>query len=256
MPILVCFILNLVFIGTAVAGGSECSDLGLQQAYGPLSFSGGKVCFLYTKPDTAYEGDLSRAPDSISVYSIFETGAHQLIYELPYAGTPGKINDALFISVDGKSDEMLFVLHSFEKPTSWDPVSDIYGVSVVGFKEGNPVQEKTLSRFFDLGGDMINSQGKFFYTYPYKDRRSVIGIVDSPVFRVVTSPAPVRGVIKEKAFLYGGENEPTTQDPSKMYLVRGDKVAVKDSMAGWCKVNYKSKSNEIRMWVQCKSIVY
>lgn len=40
-------------------------------------------------------------------------------------------------------------------------------------------------------------------------------------------------------FLYGSEAESALQDFKKGYLVRGDKVALEDSMAGWAKLRIK-----------------
>ncbi|MNP37927.1 hypothetical protein D3C76_1314040 [compost metagenome] len=118
------------------------------------------------------------------------------------------------------------------------------------------VKDQAVSRFFDMGGDLVDAQGMPSYIYPYKDRKSVEEAIRSPIFQTVNSSNSIKGTIKEKTFLYGGDTEPAMQDPSKMYLIKGDQITVEDSMAGWCKVSYAVKTKLITMWVQCKSIVF
>ena len=249
-------ILILASITTAAASDRECNDLGLKQAFSSINVQGVMACFLYTEAGVQQEGQLSRDPDGVSVYSISKSGKSALVYEFPYAGTKGEINDVFLLSVDDARDDMLFVIHSVETPRSWNTVSDVYDVSVIGLQDGALVQDRKLSRFFDLGGDLVDAQGAPSYIYPYKDRKSVEDAIRSPAFQAVNSSASIKGTIKEKTFLYGGGAEPTMQDPSKMYLIKGDQITVEDSMAGWCKVSYAAKTKLITMWVQCKSIVF
>ncbi len=247
-------ILFFVSAATAVAGDRACSDIGLRQAYPSIEVRGITACFVYTKTDVQYEGQLSRDPDGISVYSISESEKPTLVYEFPYAGTEGKINDAFLLTVDGVHDEMLFVIHSIETPRSWESVSDVYDVSVIKLQGEVLIQDLKLSRFFRLGGDLVDTQGRPTYIYPYKDKKSVEETVRSPLFHAINASTPIEGTIQEKSFLYGGDSEPAMQDPSKMYLIKGDQITLEDSMAGWCKVSYAAKAKLIRMWVQCKTI--
>jgi hypothetical protein len=252
--------LLLILFGTsaimAVARDGTCGDFGFKQAYKSIEVQGNTVCFLYTKASEQDEGQLSVDPHGISIYKMSKAEEPTLIYELPYAGTEGKINDAFLLDVDGSYGEGLFILHSVETPSSWDPVSDIYDVSVIKLQSETLVHDQKLSRFFDLGGDLVDSQGRPTYTYPYKDRKSVEEAIRSPVFHAVASSTSVEGTIKEKVFLYGGDSEPAMQDPSKKYLIEGDQVVVKDSMAGWCKVMYAGKPKPITMWTQCTAITF
>ncbi len=103
---------------------------------------------------------------------------------------------------------------------------------------------------------MLDSEGRSTYLFPYKDKKSIDEVVNSPLFQVVNSSASVKGTIKEKAFLYGGDSEPVIQDPSKMYLIEGDQVTVEDSIAGLCKISYEAKTKPITMWVKCNSIIF
>ena len=251
------FSLVLVVASFTMATASErdCNELGLKQAFSPMWVQEVKACFLYTETDTQQMNQLSREPDGISVYSLSGSKKFTLVYDFPYAGTRAEIDDAFFISVD-EYDEMLFVIHRVETPSSWDAVSDLYDVGVMKLKDGALVKDQALSRFFDLGGDLVDPQGKLSFIYPYKDKKSVENAVRSPLFRTVSSSSLIRGTINEKTFLYGGDAEPAVQDPSKKYLIKGDQVSVEDSVAGWCKVSYATNAKTISMWVQCKSIVF
>lgn len=239
---------------TAIASNEGCSGIGLRDAYNSMDVHGVKACFVYTKADVETEGQLSRDPDEISLYSVISSENPKLVYEFPYAGTEGKITDAFFLPVDGRDEKLLFVIHRMETPRAWDPVSDIYDVSVIGLEGDTLHLDKKLTRFFDLGGDSIVEQGRSTYIYPYKDKESVEEAVRSPLFHSIIADKEITGTILEKTFLYDGGSEPVQQSPTKMYLIAGDRVLVTDSIAGWCKVIYQAKVKPITKWTQCKSI--
>jgi hypothetical protein len=239
---------------TAIASNEECRGIGLREAYNSMDVHGVKACFIYTKADVKTEGQLPRDSDEISLYSVISSENPKLVYEFPYAGTEGKITDAFFLPVDGMDEKMLFVIHRMETPRAWDPVSDIYDVSVIGLEGDTLLLDKKRTRFFDLGGDSVDEQGRSAYIYPYKDKKSVEEAVWSPLFHAITADKEITGTVLEKTFLYDGGSEPVQQSPTKMYLIDGDTVLVTDSMAGWCKVSYQSKIKIITKWAQCKSI--
>ncbi len=250
----VIFILSSA--ANVVASDHECSELGFKQAFSSVNMDRVIACFVYVEENSQHEGQLSRDPDGISMYSMADLGKPVLVYQFPYAGTKGRVNDAFVLSVGGMSGDLLFVIHSMEAPSSWDSISDVYDVSVMRLQDESLVHDKKLSRFFDLGGDIVGVQGGGSYIYPYKDRGSIEKVIRSQLFEVVRSSASVKGTIKGKAFLYEGDAEPVIQDASKMYLVKGDQVAVVDAMAGWCKVIYSAKAKILTMWVQCSSVKF
>lgn len=245
---------SILFISftAAVAGEQRCDSVGTGEAYRSIAMQEVVVCFVYAKASDLEKGQLSASPSGMYIYSISKLGKLALVHELPYAGTKGKINDAFLYHVDGV--EALFVIHSIETPRSWDPVSDVYDVTVIKLQDGALAQDPKLSRFFGMGGDFVDSHGRLTYIYPYKDRAAIEQAIRSPEFQVAASTLPVKGVIKEKTFLYEGESEPAMQ--SNMYLVSGDQVTVKDSLAGWCKVLYAAKAKPITKWMQCKMIFF
>lgn len=250
-------VLGSVLFLPAVASDIMCGDVGRGEVHPPINFYDVTACFVFVETAADKEGQLSRDPDGIAVYSVYKSEKPKLVYEFPYAGTEGKINDVFFLPVNGKSEDVLFVIHSMETPKSWDPVSDVYDVSAMRLQDGGFVQDEKLSRFFGMGGDLLDKKGGVKDVYPYKDKKSVEEVVQSPLFSAVNSSALISGVIKESAFLYGGETEASWQDPKKSYLVKGDQVVVKDSVAGWCKIYYNSKKTKpVTMWVQCKSITF
>ncbi|MFS2201602.1 hypothetical protein ACCD00_24155 [Pseudomonas sp. Pseusp3] len=247
--------LQVVELGQAkIPGANKCIGIGLREAYSSIDVDRVNACIVYTKSDAQTEGQLSRDPDGISLYSVISSGTPKLVHEFPYAGTEGKITDAFFLPVDGVLEEMLFVIHRMEVPKSWDSISDIYSVSVIR-REGNTLLlDKKRTRFFDLGGDTVDEQGHSTYVYPYKDKKSVEEAVSSPLFSTITADKKITGTVLEKTFLYEGASEPLPQYSSKMYLIKGDRVLVEDSTAGWCKVSYQAKVKMITRWGQCKSI--
>lgn len=244
----------LLSLEAATANTEACSGIGIAQAYESINLHGTFACFVYSQTGTNDEQQLSRDPDGISVYEYSEIGKPKLVYELPYAGTDGIIHDAFLIPDEGTDEDMLFVIHSFKTPKSWDAVSDIYSVSVIKTLNGSLVRDSTLSRFFDLGGDLIDAHGRVTYTYPYKDKKSVEDSVRSSLFKAVRSGVKIKGTIQEKAFLYTGSSEPSAPDPKKSYLIKGDQITLEDSIAGWCKILYQGKNALISKWMQCRYI--
>ncbi|MGF6091827.1 hypothetical protein [Pseudomonas sp. 18173] len=154
----------IIFLGyllgsTAIASNEGCSATGLREAYSSLDVHGVKACFVYTKPDLQAKGQLSREPDGISLYSVVSSEKPKLVYEFPYLGTEGVITDAFLLPVDEGGEELLFVVHRMEIPREWDPVSDIYDVSVFRFEADTLLLDKKLTRFFHLGGDDVDKKG-------------------------------------------------------------------------------------------------
>lgn len=214
------------------------------------------ACFVYIGVDKLNERSLSRDPDAIAVYSVSDSQEPTLVYEFPYAGTEGRIDDAFFLPIDDSQDEQLFVIHSMEKPRSWESVSDAYDVNVIRRQGAGIIQDQKLSRFFRWGTDLVSLHGEPDYIYPYKDRKAVTRAVNSKLFAAINASTPIAGTIQKKAFLYAGDTEPGLQDPKKMYLIRGDQILLEDSVAGWCKIFYEGKLAKITRWTQCKSIKF
>jgi hypothetical protein len=246
--------LGCVFVSTAIAGNEECSGIGLREAYSSMSVNGLSACFVYTKSDVQSEEQLSRDPDEISLYSVISSENPKLVFRFPYAGTAGIITDAFFLSVEDELEKMLFVINRMEAPKSWDSVSDIYNVSVIKREGDVLLLDKKRTRFFDLGGDTVDEYGHSTYVYPYKDKKSIEAAVASPLFHTFSTDKKVTGTIVEKTFLHDGGSEPLPQHSSKMYLIKGDRVLVEDTTAGWCRISYQAKVRTITRWAQCKSI--
>jgi hypothetical protein len=239
-----------------ISGANKCSDIGLREAFSSIDVDRVNACIVYTKPDLQAKGQLSREPDGISLYSVVSSEKPKLVYEFPYLGAEGIITDAFLLPVDEGGEELLFVVHRMEMPREWDPVSDIYDVSVFRFEADTLLLDKKLTRFFHLGGDDVDKKGGITFVYPYKDRKSVEKAAGSPLFHAILAGKVINGSIMEKAFLYDGGSEPLLQYSPKMYLIKGDKVLVEDSWAGWCKVSYQAKVKIVDKWVQCKSISF
>lgn len=239
-----------------ISGANKCSGIGLREAYSSMELDKVNACIVYTKTSLQANAQLSRESDGISLYSVISSENPKLVYEFPYLGTGGVITDAFFLPVGEGREELLFVLHRMEIPRVWDPVSDIYDVSVFRLEADTLILDEKLTRFFHLGGDDVDKLGRTTYVYPYKDKKSVQKTAGSPLFYAILTGKVINGSIMEKAFLYDGGLEPLLQYSPKMYLIKGDKVLVGDSWGGWCKVSYQAKVKIVNKWMQCKSISF
>ena len=243
--------------GTAAFGNELCSDIGLRSAYKPVTFGDSWMCFVYTSDMSEANGkNISVDPDGLAIYSVAKGRRPQLVYDLPYAGTAGKINDAFVVAFDGDEDKKLFVLHSAEAPGSWDAVGDVYDVSVINIGSSEVVLDRALSRFFDLGADIVDAGGGIKFFYPYKDRRSVEKAINSPIFRSIRTSLPVDGVVTGKTLIYNGALEPATWEPSIKYVAKGVHVTLEDSSAGWCKVSFTENLKRSQMWLLCEAVEF
>jgi hypothetical protein len=249
--------IQTVELGQAkIPGANKCSSIGLREAYSSMELDRVNACIVYTKTNLQANAQLSRESDGISLYSVILSENPKLVYEFPYLGTGGVITDAFFLPVGEGGEELLFVVHRMEIPRVWGPVSDIYDVSVFRLDADTLILDKKLTRFFHLGGDDVDKQGRTTYVYPYKDKKSVQKAAGSPLFHAILTGKVISGSIMEKAFLYDGGLEPLLQYSPRMYLIKGDKVLVEDSWGGWCKVSYQAKVKIVNKWVQCKSISF
>jgi hypothetical protein len=239
---------------TKISDANKCSGIGLREAYSSMNVDRVNACIVYTKTDLQANAKLTRKPDGISLYSVIPSESPKLVYEFPYLGMEGVITDAFFLPVGEGREELLFVVHRMEIPRAWDPASDIYDVSVFRLEADTLLLDKKLTRFFHLGGDEVDKQGRTTYAYPYKDKKSVEKTVSSPLFHAILTGKVITGSIMEKAFLYEGGSEPLLQYAPNMYLIKGDKVLAEDSWGGWCKVSYQTTIKKITKWTQCKSI--
>ena len=239
---------------TKISDTNKCNSIGLREAYSSMDIDRVNACIVYTKTDLPVNAQQPRKPDGISLYSVIPSKSPKLVYEFPYLGTEGVITDAFFLPVGEGGEELLFIVHRMEIPRVWDPASDIYDVSVFRLEADTLLLDKKLTRFFHLGGDDMDKQGRITYVYPYKDKKSIEKTVSSPLFHAILTGKAITGSIMEKAFLYDGGSEPLLQYAPKMYLIKGDKVLAEDSWGGWCRISYQTTIKTITKWTQCKSI--
>lgn len=239
---------------TKISDANKCSGIGLREAYSSMSIDRVNACIVYTKTNLPVNAQQQPKPDGISLYSVVPSKSPKLVYEFPYLGTEGVITDAFFLPVGEGREDLLFVVHRMEIPRVWDPASDIYDVSVFRLEADTLLLDKKLTRFFHLGGDDMDKQGRTTYVNPYKDKKNIEKTVSSPLFHAILTSKVITGSIMEKTFLYDGGSEPLLQYAPKMYLIKGDKVLAEDSWGGWCRISYQTTIKKITKWTQCKSI--
>ena len=245
----------LIFLSaTANSKQHNCTQYGREVAFPSVVSQGVTICFVYTETPQEYDGQLSRPADGVAVYAATDLGALPIPFELPYAGTPGKVVDAFVVADEMFGGERIFVVHSFMTPRSWEVVGDIYSVSVFLIEAGVLVRDENASRFFDFGGDLIREEVGLRFSYPFKTRKDVELIIQSSLYRARADQREIYASVSEKAFLYEGDLEPFIQVKAKKYLIKDDRVLVLDATAGWCKVSYGPPETNIVMWLQCKSL--
>lgn len=232
----------------------SCAAVGYEQAFSSLTKEEVTVCFFHVPTPPEQAGQLSKDPDSQVVYTTSELEGPALVYELPYAGTQGKIVDAFFLNDNVLHDVALVVIHSIDSPRSWDTVGDVFDVSVFRRKGTAFSRDEQLSRFFDMGGDRVDAEGRKIYEYPYKNRHSIDSAMASVLFQGIAGGLTNKGMVLGKAAVFGGDIEPSGERLENVYLPKGESVDVLDSVAGWCKVNSSLKSNSTPIWLLCTSL--
>jgi hypothetical protein len=157
---------------------------------------------------------------------------------------------------NGTHDDKLIVIKNMEAPSSWDASGDIYAVSVFSLQDGNLLHDYKASRYFDMGADMENGHEIRAFIYPYKTRAQIENAWRSPAFQAVHASSSIDGAIQKKTFLYDGDAEPILQATGRSYLIKGDVVTVRDSVAGWCKASYNTGKRVLIKWVNCSDIQF
>jgi hypothetical protein len=222
-----------------------CNVPGLKEASKPVQSKKFAFCFFFTPADDGTTTPTSSDPPAISIYFSFDKAPPTLLYELPYSGTESIIEDAFL--VPSRESERLAIIHSSDKPSTFEIAGRLYDVTVFDLSKSRPEMDLIAKKFFDGGGDLSDPNGSVTYYYPYKTREEVVSALQSPIYGA-KSESPLSATVTDKAFLY---SEPNSREMSRTYLIKGDVVSVEAATAGWCNVSYQGKSKSIIKWMQC-----
>lgn len=255
MKIYVALTLCIFLTCEAPASENNCSKLGLKEAFSETTFKDSVVCYLFVKT-TDNESDtsgLSVDPDGISIYSLVKGKEAERLVDLPYAGTNGKIVDAFTSSADEGGEPKLYIIHSFELPSSWEALSDIYNVTVLSAKGDNLVVDKKASRYFGMGADLTNANGHIFQ-YPYKSKEGLQSALNSLLYKKIMLSATIKGRLIKKTPLYLGEFEPIFHEQTSLYKEKDSAVLIDDSTKGWCRTKNLKSQTTINVWLECSAL--
>ena len=209
-------------------------------SYSPLPVDGG---FLVFGPVVVLEDEGKPNPEmGIGLSFIdYSTGTKKLIARLPYVAGPGEVQDAFWADVESGS-KALVIIHSapIRAFTGVSYGSDYFSVMVFHIEGNNLNFDKKLTDYFGSGADVVNYRdegGTPVHTYPYKTRSVIISELKSEMYRHWTSDVLPELAVLHKAFIYSSMNVAT---PTKIYLIRGDKVRQESISAGWISVLYET----------------
>lgn len=234
---------------------STCSDIHGQQSYPPLTVTSGTICFVQ-EPVLDLKTRKPIGADAISLYYI-SNGGVPIKAEgrgLLYDDTPGKIVDAFSSSIDQGRNESIFVIHSMNVRSSLvEPNSSgkFYSVSVFDLADKKLHRDERASEWFGTDYSWLSDGRKIIYKFPYQSKADVLRGIDSPFASLMSSKEKISAVVNGKSYLF---DDSSIKNKTKKYLIKGDRVAVEDVSAGWCRVNYSSGKVPLDMWLMCAAL--
>ena len=160
-------------LSSSFAGPSVCGSARNDLAYEPVLERKVSACFVLEDAELVKKPGFSRKPPAIVLYAATPRSIMARIGELPYPGRTGRIDDVIFLDLNGDDAEEMVVIHSAGTPSTWEVVDRIYDPRVFLISEDGVAESQSLSRDFGLGGDQINPHDGGLYVYPYKDQASI-----------------------------------------------------------------------------------
>lgn len=244
-----------VLVCGSTYAGSTCSDIRGQQSYPPLDITSGTICFVQ-EPVLDSKTRKPIGIDAISLYYI-SNGGVPIKAEgrgLLYDDTPGKIADAFSSSIGHGRDEVIFVIHSMNVRNSLvEPNSSgkFYSVSVFDLVDKRLRRDERASEWFGEGYSWLSDGRNIIYTFPYQSKVNVLRGIESPFASLMGGKEKIPAVVVGKSYLFG---DSSIKNKTKKYLIKGDRVAVEDVSAGWCRINYSFGRVPLDMWLMCATL--
>ncbi|MDY7067313.1 hypothetical protein PsexTeo8_37890 [Pseudomonas extremaustralis] len=224
-------------------------------SYPPLPIDGG---FLVFGPVAVLEDEGKPNPEMGVGLNFIDcsAGTKKFIARLPYVAGAGEVQDAFFADIEPDSKGVV-IIHSapIRAFTGVSYGNDYFSVMVFRL-EGNALEfDKRLTDYFGSGADVVSyrDEGDIpIYTYPYKTRSAIIERLKSEKYRKWVGDAQPGLTVLRKAVIYSSMNVAT---PTKMYLIKDDKVKQESISAGCISILYETaKGKKIRGWILCGDV--
>ncbi|MDB1111237.1 hypothetical protein [Pseudomonas extremaustralis] len=128
-------------------------------------------------------------------------GSEALIGQLPYLADTGNVEDAFLYDTDEAGVDDLFVIHSVEirSDTGVKYFGRYYTINIYKKDGDNFTRNEQLSTYFGYGGDVLEENYKgLLYTFPYKNKVSILRKINSGAYKKWRTIAPINLVINKK----------------------------------------------------------
>jgi hypothetical protein len=250
-----CILLAIVLVSGSAYAKNTCTDIHGAQSYPPMSIKRGVVCFVQ-EPVLDSKTEAPIGADSISLYYI-ANGNIPVKAEgrgLLYDDTPGQVIDAFSLSVGSDHVEKIFIIHSMEiRESLVEPNSSgkFYSVSVFEPIGSILRQDERSTDWFGAGYSWLSDGRKIVSKFPYRSRKDVRQAINSPFALLMSGGSSIPVKVKSKTYLF---DESNIRGKTKKYLIEGDRAAVEEVTAGWCKISYAGDAKPIRMWLMCSAL--
>jgi hypothetical protein len=184
------------------------------------------------------------------------TGVKSFIARLPYVAGPGEVKD-IFMADVAPGSKAVVIIHSapIRAFTGVSYGSDYFSVMVFNRENNKFYFDTQLTGYFGSGADVVKHgdvSDTPIYIYPYKTQDSILGRLKSQKYRDWISGASPELSVVRRAIIYSSM---TVADPTKMYLIKGDKVTQESVAAGWIYISYKTaQGKKIQGWMLCEDV--
>ena len=120
---------------------------------------------------------------------------------MPYLANTGNVEDAFLYDTDEAGVDDLFVIHSVEirSDTGVKYFGRYYTINIYKKDGDNFTRNEQLSTYFGYGGDVLEENYKgLLYTFPYKNKVSILRKINSGAYKKWRTIAPINLVINKK----------------------------------------------------------
>jgi len=186
------------------------------------------------------------------VYQNNTNNINYLIDEIDYFGEQGNIEDAFILTEQGTDILYILLKNPIDFNTTGIPyASDLFSTHrYIKTKNSFVIDNSKLRNFFGEGADVgtISEEGEILrgkeaikYTYPYKNKLSIIDIITKDnLYNLWSKYNEIELEILESTML---QEVPNYIESEKRVVKKGTKVSLKDISGGWLLVEYKNHNN-------------
>jgi len=181
------------------------------------------------------------------------TGTKNLIGELPYLASTGKVEAAFFADANRDGVDELFVLHrvGIRSDTGVLYAGDYYTVLIYSKSSQGYSINNRISNYFGRGGDILadRDESNLAYEFPYKSEKAIRQKLSATNYLRWLQGNTVEFLTKHKTLLY---ETPILSDGTINFLPEGTSVIQNEVEAGWISVTSDRLGDS--GWVRCGDI--